>query len=220
MNGRDRERAGLIIKREAKLSRKELATQIDGIMRRNAAVGRLQSGNTYHSTLAIIAESAGTLVDNLSSKLLVIHSSPELYADLKATVLSFLEDAERDFTRDTTRRIGAMVADDKLRKMFSSIKDDIEAKLAIIGFEFDPTSSPQPEPKALTRTAGGRPRANFWDDLWANMAADLYGGQLMPKSQADIERAMSDWISEHGHTAASSTVRTRAQLLWKAISSA
>ena len=31
--------------------------------------------------------------------------------------------------------------------------------------------------------------------MWAAIAANLYNGDLKPKTQADIERAMADWIA-------------------------
>jgi hypothetical protein len=46
------------------------------------------------------------------------------------------------------------------------------------------------------------------------MAIDLYTGALVPKSQADIERAMNDWISAKNLSCANSTVRKRARKLW------
>jgi hypothetical protein len=42
----------------------------------------------------------------------------------------------------------------------------------------------------------------------------LYTGELIPKTQADIEKAMHQWIDHHGHTAGETTVRERARKLW------
>lgn len=64
----------------------------------------------------------------------------------------------------------------------------------------------------------GRPTAEWWDDLWIEICRSLYVGDLKPKRQADIEKAMSDWIESSGKSAAISTVRARARKLWQAIS--
>ena len=64
---------------------------------------------------------------------------------------------------------------------------------------------------------GGRPPAAFWDDLWAAIAVALYVGELVPKTQADIEGAMADWLEGNGHSAAESTIRARARRLWDGI---
>jgi hypothetical protein len=68
-----------------------------------------------------------------------------------------------------------------------------------------------------TSGKGGRPKADWWEDLWIEICRQLYGGELIPKTQADIERAMHQWINDHGHTAGDTTVRDRASKLWRAI---
>jgi hypothetical protein len=42
-------------------------------------------------------------------------------------------------------------------------------------------------------------------------------GDLKPKTQADIERAMLQWISDHDKSAGETTIRDRASRLWRAI---
>lgn len=75
------------------------------------------------------------------------------------------------------------------------------------------------EPKAPpAKSAGGRPPKPFWDQLWPFIAGQLYVGDLKPERQADIEKAMSDWILANGHDAGESTVRRAARALWQAIS--
>lgn len=64
----------------------------------------------------------------------------------------------------------------------------------------------------------GRPAAEWWDDLWVEICRGLYIGDLKPKRQADIEKAMNDWIASTGNSAATSTIRARARKLWQAIS--
>lgn len=64
----------------------------------------------------------------------------------------------------------------------------------------------------------GRLPAEWWDELWIEMCRSLYVGDLKPQKQADLEKAMSDWIVSKGESAATSTVRARARKLWQAIS--
>lgn len=83
----------------------------------------------------------------------------------------------------------------------------------------------KPKSEATERTArpvpaiGGRPPKPFWDQLWAAIAAQLHNGDLDPKRQADIERAMHDWLVANSHDAGETAVRAKARLLWDAISS-
>lgn len=79
---------------------------------------------------------------------------------------------------------------------------------------------PNPEITPLVsanRPKGGRPAAEWWDDLWVEICRQLYVGDLKPKTQGDIERAMLDWLATKGESAAESTVRGRARKLWSAI---
>ena len=47
------------------------------------------------------------------------------------------------------------------------------------------------------------------------MAVALYSGDLEPDTQADIERAMAEWLTARNLDAAASTIRSRAQKLWR-----
>jgi hypothetical protein len=86
-----------------------------------------------------------------------------------------------------------------------------------------PASKPQPpaEPDATPASpnpaAGGRPRADWWDDLWIEICRQLYEGDLQPKKQADIEDAMLSWLGKRNEHPAVSTIRPRARKLWQAI---
>jgi len=62
---------------------------------------------------------------------------------------------------------------------------------------------------------GGRPLAAHWDAMWAAIAVALYTTDLEPETQADIERAMKDWLASNGIDAGDASVRTRAQQLWR-----
>ena len=55
---------------------------------------------------------------------------------------------------------------------------------------------------------GGRPPASFWDDLWCSVWGQIYRGDLKPKLQADVEKAMLQWVSAHGHEPSDSTIRS------------
>src|SRR3954465_5180222 len=69
----------------------------------------------------------------------------------------------------------------------------------------------------LDKTPGGRPPASFWDDLWFSVWGQIYRGDLRPKIQADVEKAMLDWASAHGHEPSHSTIRSRARKLFQAL---
>ena len=63
----------------------------------------------------------------------------------------------------------------------------------------------------------GRSPAIWWEDCLIAMFVAIYSNDLKLNKQADLEKAMADWISINGHSATDSTVRIRASKLWKAL---
>jgi hypothetical protein len=81
-----------------------------------------------------------------------------------------------------------------------------------------PPGSAQPVlPSPPSPAAGGRPPAAWWDGLWVEICRQIYTGELVPKRQADIQKAMQQWCSDKGHSDAASTIRPRASKLWQAV---
>jgi hypothetical protein len=80
-----------------------------------------------------------------------------------------------------------------------------------------PAQPGAPPPAAVAKGEGGRPKARWSDDLWIEMCRQLYEGDLKPKKQSDIKRAMMDWLSTHGEEPAESTIKDRARKLWAVI---
>jgi hypothetical protein len=80
-----------------------------------------------------------------------------------------------------------------------------------------PAEAPAVDLAQSTPSKGGRYPAEFWDNLWVEICRQLYEGDLKPKKQADLEKAMMDWIAERDETAGVTTVRERARKLWQAI---
>jgi hypothetical protein len=96
-----------------------------------------------------------------------------------------------------------------------------DLKVEHVADQVMPCASARPPPSATrAHLNGGRPKADWWEDLWIEMCSQLYSGTLQPKKQADIENAMQQWITDHGYSAAVSTTRSRARRLWPALSEA
>ena len=77
------------------------------------------------------------------------------------------------------------------------------------------TEELKPAPAATpVHARGGRPRKDFWDELWVEICVQIYEARLIPKRQADIEKAMLDWAIKHGHDLSEATVRPRAKMLF------
>jgi hypothetical protein len=77
------------------------------------------------------------------------------------------------------------------------------------------TPPPDAEP-ATAANRGGRPRKDWWDDFWIDICGQIYEGTLRPARQADLERAMLDWVSDHGHDVGETTIKSAARKLFRA----
>jgi len=80
------------------------------------------------------------------------------------------------------------------------------------------TMMPAAPPALASAERKGRPKADWWDPLWVEICRQLYVGVLQPRRQAEIEKAMMDWLASEGHNVSESTIRPRARMLWTAIS--
>jgi len=87
----------------------------------------------------------------------------------------------------------------------------------VIPMDMPSVAAPTGAAAAPNPARGGRPKADWWDDLWVEICRQLYVGDLKPKTQSDIERGMHQWITDHDKSAGETTIRERANKLWRAI---
>ncbi|WP_394999192.1 hypothetical protein [Sphingomonas sp.] len=66
-----------------------------------------------------------------------------------------------------------------------------------------------------TNVKAGRPPADFWDDLWCAVWGQIYRAELLPKRQADVERAMLAWASDRNFDLSESAAKPRARRLFQ-----
>lgn len=123
---------------------------------------------------------------------------------------------EPDDPLDAIRRVSER---DKFGFYLYDVRFDPELIVTFFNRAVKPPNEARPRAAHSDRTTGGRPAKPFWDQLWAAVAAQLYNGDLKPKRQADIERAMHEWLVANGHEAGETAVRAKAKLLWDAINS-
>jgi hypothetical protein len=122
--------------------------------------------------------------------------------------------------RTIVREMAATVTYVRLRVLLDQFKATLTSEMKDRRMIVLPRGEEQSRPNALTpptpisRRAGGRPAKAWWDDLWAEIAKQLYDGDLKPDRQVDIESAMHDWIAKTGHSAGETQVRERARKLF------
>jgi hypothetical protein len=80
-----------------------------------------------------------------------------------------------------------------------------------------PADTAGPETPPPSAAVGGRPPADWWEDCLIDLCFKHFRGELHHKTQAEIVRAMQDWITARGYDAAESTIKLRARKLMEAI---
>lgn len=70
---------------------------------------------------------------------------------------------------------------------------------------------------SVPKNKGGRPPAAFADDLMCAIWGLIYQGDLKPKNQAEIERAMLDWAAANGQELGATLAREKAQKVFAAL---
>jgi hypothetical protein len=82
-----------------------------------------------------------------------------------------------------------------------------------------PKPRPQKTPVKATERVnpGGAPRKEWWDDFWIAICGQIYEGKLLPKTQAELERAMLDWVgNQPGADVGETTIKAASRKLFKA----
>jgi hypothetical protein len=85
-----------------------------------------------------------------------------------------------------------------------------------------PYQEPSPKkPESVTKPTvptnkGGRPRKEWWDDFWIEICRQIYDNELKPKTQADLERAMLEWVENHDAGVGEATIKAAAKKPFKA----
>jgi len=167
-----------------------------------------------------IGRAADQLLSELVMKIAPVSRTPEAFDELESAMRRWLRACEAQLPELARPSRSDSVPDRSAalevgKTAFREMQSAIEMRLQIEKFDFEQGNQLEISAHAApTERKGGRPPADFWDDMWSAIAVQLYDGSLNPKTQAQVERAMADWIEANGFTAAASTVRRRARRLW------
>jgi hypothetical protein len=98
-----------------------------------------------------------------------------------------------------------------------NVRFDPAAVRAIVApHQVDAQIKPRPE-EVAPANKGGAPRKEWWDDFWIEICRKIYDNELKNiQKQADIERAMHDWVSVQGFDVGETTIKNAARKLFKA----
>lgn len=228
MNDSEREQIRLIATHETSQASRAVKKKLEAVVADHAAKGRLHSGATIKVSVEAMQSIGEPYLDSIAAKIKAVTHGTESFALLSEAVQDFLNECGNSMPGILKMARGSrtVAENDSIglagMKLFNQMRADIDARLAILSYEFQKApgvelSAPKRGETLSPAKMGGRPPSAFWDDLWAAIGTALYVGKLFPKSQADIERAMADWLDANGHSAAPSTIRARARRLWDGI---
>lgn len=235
MRPENRKQVRLILELRREEAEKRIADAVKALQADHAAKGCLRSGTTIKGHCDIITIEGQNFIKNTLDEISDVSMSTEAFLLFSETLTIFTDNLYREFHDNTVvqnlhnapsvkQSSGLMLASifgqfdrQKELRRFSFARPDKEERpaLALPTLAQVVADSPPTPPK----NKGGRPPAKFWDELWAEIAGQLYKGDFKPESQADITDAMLQWIEDKGYSAGDSTVAERARLLWKSIDS-
>ena len=198
----------------------------------HSARGRLHSGATVRSALRIAEDVASDYVKTIVATVADISQDSEAFGMILTDVTILLRDLQVGVDQAAKFATGRGEGTNdfpsvsrETNRLFLELQQRTLRLLEIHRFSFTRPSparrvelrSPalsQPEAQ-LTKNKGGKPLAAHWDGMWAEIAVQLWTGDLKPQSQADIKRVMLSWFDENGIEIGDTAVTERARQLWR-----
>ena len=230
-----REQIRLILDDATDGARKAATERLQAVFVDRNRRGLLHSSVTVGGAIVSLEEDGSRYVVDCVERVAVIDKSTEAFAMLSEANDLFITFLTAKYNESVRKGFGGRSEQSRApnfnvqyAKMWRDACRRIRRQLELHRFAFTKPSSPiQSVPNVETgstaqpkKNAGGKPLARHWDEMWAEIAVRLWTGDLKPKSQADVKRAMLDWLSAHHIDAGDSTVVPRARRLWQNIQNA
>ncbi|MDH7639491.1 hypothetical protein [Sphingomonas oryzagri] len=231
MDQNARAQVRLIIDHLSDLSRASFDQRLKAIYASHAARHLLQSGSTVKVAISAMEEISGKLIDGMIDKVSAVAQNVEAFAMIYGafeTYAVFLKGKVDGIAGMATGNRHRIQRTDSVLRAAETLFDEmlirLRRQLEIHRFtftqpaprKFSPTLRAADEPQPPTKqNPGGKPRAGHWEEMWAAMATLLYVGDLKPKTQADVARAMKDWIAARNIDVGDTAINERARQLWR-----
>lgn len=231
MDGPARAQIRLLIDDADDLARKAVLDGKRALYADHAARGTLRSGSTVRAAVRLFEAEAGKLIAKLTDAAASVSKEIAAFAMIADSLARFdtfvVAELDDVVNKATGGKGGTSMAstEQAAKALFSEAQGRWRRQLEIHRFSFIGSVSnsslavviPSADPPSPRRNKGGKPLAAHWDELWASIAVALWTGDLDPKSQADIKRAMFAWLNERELDAGDTAVTGRARQLWQKI---
>ncbi len=198
----------------------------------HAARGTLQSGATVRSALRLAEDIATDFVKTVIPAVSDVSQDTEAFGMIAMHVTLLLRGLQVEIDQAVKLATGSGEGPNNFASvsreandLFMELQHRVLRLLEIHRFSFTRLSrsalvelrnslsnTVQNQP---SKNKGGKPLAGHWDEMWAEIAVQLYVGDLQPKTQADIERAMTGWFVDRDLDVGDTAVRERARQLWR-----
>ena len=222
MDERQRSQISLLLSDILDLSCKSVRDGLQALLADHSASGRLQSAATIKVAIRLFEETAGTFVDKATDAVAAVAKDVEAFAKIESCLATFDAylmgelDVVVSMATGGKGKTSMASVDDAARNEFNDARSRWSRKLEIQRFAFTLPSTAAPMTRSLPainnpvpKNAGGKPLAAHWDQMWSHIAVALWLGELEPKRQADITKAMNDWLASKGVDASETAVVER-----------
>lgn len=230
----ERSQVRLILEHERLAVQRSCQEKLKALYAEHSAAGRLQSGATAKAGMRIIEELGEVFVKKSVDQVAPIAMDIDAFAMIVEETGSLFRVFSGE-VKSLTRMVTGRKPDDPSQrsivdavdKLFLEARGRTMRQLEIHRFTFtkpakrkplqsEGSGAPAPLPphdRRPARARAGRLPAAWWDDLWIEIFRQVYLGDLKPKSQADIVKAMQQWLSDRDIETADSTLKPRARKL-------
>ena len=222
MNDGERQQIDRLSARAKDRSVRDFAAQLKIIYADHSAKGLLRSGATIKAAIRQMEASIRQEMTSLLDEVGAVSRSEDAYAEIVSTVQAILAAVAEELPnvirlagQGPGSRAGSAALD-----LYYTMKSDIEADLVIARHGFVSGEVTPPVAASPAKNRGGKPLAAHWDEMWADIAVQLWNGDLSPRKQADIKRAMDDWFITNKIEVGDTAVIERARRLWQKIEAA
>lgn len=221
MDAEDRKQLDRLTERALTRADEEAQQGINQIYAEHGAKGTLGSGSTIKAGVRLMGEIGGRRLHEMLDDFGAVSRSAEAFDQIIATMGKMLDSFSArlpDLIKKATRLQPSASVTSAAVEMFRNMRSDLEADILIArhGYLQDSGKKEQaPKVATATQNAGGKPLAEHWDAMWAEIAIQLWTGDLQPKTQADIKAAMFEWLNANEIEAGDTGVTQRARALWK-----
>ena len=227
MDERQQSQIALIVAHELDLARRGAEAESKAIFAAHSAKGILGGGVTVKVVSSAIGTGSERLLAVLVEKVGAIARTPQAHDQIAAALKQHFANMEGEVVESARMASGRGQAEphpsilQAAMILFDQIKADIQTKLEIERFAFEvvertpeQAQSATVTPPPVAKNRGGKPLAAHWDGMWSSIAVELWQGNLQPKTQADLSKAMLEWFSLAEIDIGETAVRKRARELW------